>query len=636
MNSFLKKITRSKTDNGYTLFLTLLGASLYLFLFSLKYISKELGSGSLGETAYIIVTTFLNPVYLAIVILFPLCYLLFKLLPSLLFKLLFFPLMGVFVSYVYIDSIVFNLFKFHVNSFVLKVLGQKDALMVLGIGAVEIGAIVLMIIGGTLVAFFLYNWISHSSLQAIASGLLRGTIRKLVFVVFIFSVIFVDKSYFAWLIYNKSTSMAILAKKIPLYIPAEAGREFKSYGFAPPPPQGPQAARQSAEDAIHYPLAPFVSTKKPGRSLPNIILLMSDTFRSDVYNPKVMPNSIRVLEKRSSNFVNHFSGSNGTTEGLFTLLYGLPATYMGYFSKAEVSPILFDALLANNYQIKIFSSKSLGWMGTDQVVFSTVKEYIVDELHRDSVKSDKMINERAIATLETHAKNPEAPLFLMVFYDSPHLPHFSHPEFKKFVPDETSLIFDPSDKEQRIRGYNQYWNAVNYVDHLLDSIYKKLEEHGYFDNSVILLTGDHGSEKYEHGHWGHASAFTNEQLRVPMVVSLPNRSGITPKTISRLTSHMDFSVTLLELMGETYDSKLHSIGKSLFDKSPRGYIIAGGITNRVLIDKKYKIDYTPFEMVSYYKVTDFNDIPVKNSDLIIKQYTPKILRMFDDFSRFMQ
>jgi len=64
-------------------------------------------------------------------------------------------------------------------------------------------------------------------------------------------------------------------------------------------------------------------------------------------------------------------------------------------------------------------------------------------------------------------------------------------------------------------------------------------------------------------------------------------------------------------------------------------IIADGMANRVLIDTVYKIDYTPFEGISYYKVTDADDNKVANPDQIIACYTPKILKIFGDFQKFL-
>jgi membrane-anchored protein YejM (alkaline phosphatase superfamily) len=632
MKLSLKKLLKSDREDGYTIFLCLMFIALYLFVFSLFYLAEDILSSSLSETAYMITTTFLNHIYL-LTIIYPFIYLLYRILPTALFKPLFVLFLGLFATYVYLDSIIYNLFKFHVNSFILKVLGQKGALQVLGLGFYELIIVSSFVILGVIISFFIFNWLSHSKIQLWFSNLLRSPLRIVIFTLIFTIVMIGEKGYYAWLVYNRVPEVIVLSKKVPLYVPPQAGRIFKKLGFTLKNNSDHLPAIKVAKKQINYPLQPYTPKKIPSQKLPNVILLMSDALRSDVYNRETMPNSTKFFQDKAINFTNHFSGSNGTTEGLFSLLYGLPATYMGYFSKADVSPVFFDFLLANRYEIKIFSSKSLGWMGTDQVIFSTVKEYIVDELDHSSIISDQMVTAQALTTIDEHAKNQQNPLFLMVFYDSTHLPHFKYPEVKKFLPEDTTLIFDPSDKKQRIRGVNEYKNAVYFVDQLFGQIYKKLEQLGYSNKSIIILTSDHGSEKYEHGHWGHASAFTNEQLHTPLLLSVP---GLGSSVIDRLTSHMDVMVTLLELMGETYKPEYHSIGRSLLKGATRDYILAGGMANRVLMDGKYKIDYTPFEVISYYKVTDASDNPVADADKIIEQYTPKILNMFDDFQRFLK
>ena len=59
----------------------------------------------------------------------------------------------------------------------------------------------------------------------------------------------------------------------------------------------------------------------------------------------------------------------------------------------------------------------------------------------------------------------------MLFYDSPHLPHFKDVRFKKFIPDERDANFNPNNKEERINGFNAYKNSANYIDSLLINIF---------------------------------------------------------------------------------------------------------------------------------------------------------------------
>lgn len=616
-------------DNGYTLFLFFCAISLVVSISSVTYFRDDLFANRVLEILFSILTTFLNPLYILLFLFVPF-YILFRILPRFLFKPFLFVLSGSFFTYLYVEWLVFNQFKFHTNSFVLRILQQPDALEVLGIGALEITLMSLAVLAGTAASWVMYRLISWSPLPVWVSRILRGKLRKLGLVLLLFVIFTADKTAYAWYLYTKNATVYLLANDIPLYIPAQAGTVFENLGLKVPESNKPSL--KILKSRVKYPLKPYQTTVKDPKKLPNIILLMADALRPDMIDPEIMPVTHRFATEKSVRYHRHFSGSNGTTQALFTMFYGLPSRYMDFFSRAEVSPVFFDALLQNNYQLTLLSSKSLGWLGTDHLVFFRVKDYIQDDLHVNSITSDEMVTRRALKTIDNHSRQQDRPLFLMVFYDSTHLPHFTDKRYKKFLPDDPSLVFNVRSESDRMKGMNEYRNAANFVDDQFAKLLDRLERGGYMENSVIYITADHGSEKYEHGHWGHASAFTNEQLMVPSILHIP---GGRPGNVNRLTSHADLTVTLMELMGETYDPGLHSLGQSLLDPSPRDYIIADGMANRVLIDGNYKIDYTPFEGISYYKVTDAEDNAIEDPDAVIDQYSPKILKMFDDFQKFL-
>src|SRR5439155_1407290 len=81
--------------------------------------------------------------------------------------------------------------------------------------------------------------------------------------------------------------------------------------------------------------------------------------------------------------------------------------------------------------------------------------------------------------------------------------------------------------ERRLRVYNRYRNAVHYADSLVGTMLDALVRRGLLDDTIVLVTGDHGEEFNEHGYWGHNGAFTPDQVHVPLVLHLP-RSRATP------------------------------------------------------------------------------------------------------------
>jgi len=100
---------------------------------------------------------------------------------------------------------------------------------------------------------------------------------------------------------------------------------------------------------------------------------------------------------------------------------------------------------------------------------------------------------------------------------------------------------------------------------VLGRILEAIQASSLFENTIIVVTGDHGEEFEECGHFGHTSAFTPEQVKVPFLMCGP---GITPGVESLPTSHMDFAPTILELMGASPAGRdSWALGKNLLSPS---------------------------------------------------------------------
>ena len=98
---------------------------------------------------------------------------------------------------------------------------------------------------------------------------------------------------------------------------------------------------------------------------------------------------------------------------------------------------------------------------------------------------------------------------------------------------------------------------MNYSDHVVGEFLDVIEKRDLLKNSIIIITSDHGAEFYEHGFWGHNSAFTKAQVMAPFILYLPGKDA---KKIDAITSHLDIAPPLLELMGSSTNHDNHSLG----------------------------------------------------------------------------
>ena len=115
-------------------------------------------------------------------------------------------------------------------------------------------------------------------------------------------------------------------------------------------------------------------------------------------------------------------------------------------------------------------------------------------------------------------RDVKKPFFAFLFFDAPHGPYIYPDEFDRYKPSNRSPNYVTTGKKEALPLYNSYRNAVCFDDHLVGKVLGEVKKRGLLEDTVILITGDHGEEFYESGFWGHTSAFSKYQSRVSYVL----------------------------------------------------------------------------------------------------------------------
>jgi len=135
----------------------------------------------------------------------------------------------------------------------------------------------------------------------------------------------------------------------------------------------------------------------------------------------------------------------------------------------------------------------------------------------------------------------------------------------------------------------------------------------------------------EKGRWGHHSAFSEEQIRVPLILHVP---GVAPAVVDRLTSHLDLPATVLPRLGVKNPSADYCLGFDLVSGPPREWVMVSGWTEVVFIDGEYK---AVFPVKSYNmakrEVTTSNDAPADKSAFLSTR-RDKVIQFLADIKRF--
>lgn len=142
------------------------------------------------------------------------------------------------------------------------------------------------------------------------------------------------------------------------------------------------------------------------------------------------------------------------------------------------------------------------------------------------------------------ARNPEipdgAPIFSMnSMYELRHYDGFNH------IGHPTSAF---RMNEDTIRTLRQgYYASVSYVDALLGDLISHLKKLGIYDNTIIVVWGDHGWKLGDHNSWGKMTNY-NIDLKVPVIIRSPNHRNRGVQTHA-LTELVDLFPTICELAG---------------------------------------------------------------------------------------
>jgi arylsulfatase A-like enzyme len=87
-----------------------------------------------------------------------------------------------------------------------------------------------------------------------------------------------------------------------------------------------------------------------------------------------------------------------------------------------------------------------------------------------------------------------------------------------------------------------------YVDHYIGRILDELREDERYDDTLIILTSDHGEGFWEHGFISHSKTPFDELCRVPLIVKLPD-SAQAGRRVKEMVGLVDLGPTLLEYVG---------------------------------------------------------------------------------------
>jgi arylsulfatase A-like enzyme len=113
-----------------------------------------------------------------------------------------------------------------------------------------------------------------------------------------------------------------------------------------------------------------------------------------------------------------------------------------------------------------------------------------------------------------------------------------------------------------------YAARIKSMDQCFGEFIQFLKDRGIYENSIVILTSDHGDSLGEEGRWGHAYNVVPEVVRVPLIVHLP--TGSRPRFVQQRAPAFltDIAPSLYYLLGHRPVESNPIFGRPLFTESP--------------------------------------------------------------------
>ena len=323
---------------------------------------------------------------------------------------------------------------------------------------------------------------------------------------------------------------------------------------------------------------------RAGSDAPNVIVIVVDTLRADHlstygYERETSP-FLDNLAAEGVRFDNAISPSSWTQPSHASMLTGRYT----YEHQAETKPLddrfatLGEVMQANGYRTAAFSGNTLFFTRRqgfgrgfqhfednyqslpDVFLNSSLYGYILDYYGlRKALKYEGVPYRRAAPDINQSALNWIAqsgkPFFLFINYFDVHDPYTPpEPYLNQYGQTQGGLIngfverYHPELTPEQLQSeIDAYDGSINYVDDQIKDLFGELEQRGLLENTIVVVTSDHGESLGEHGLLQHSASLYRQEIHVPLIVW---GAGVPAgKVMDTPVSTIALPSTILDLLG---------------------------------------------------------------------------------------
>lgn len=295
---------------------------------------------------------------------------------------------------------------------------------------------------------------------------------------------------------------------------------------------------------------------RPSPSGPNVVVVVVDTLRRDHlatygYARQTAPFLDRLA--REGAVFDGLSPSSWTKPATASLLTGLHPLHHQAVGRLDALPepveTLGEILRERGYRTLGVSAN--GWISREFGFDQGFDELLLLDSHDQAEK----VNEQVLPL----AARLEPPFFLYVHYIDPHAPYGPRTAWnggelpaglraQAPVTIESLAPFEMQERPAEVlnRVRDLYDGEIRGADRGIEQLVRALRDQGLMEDTILVVTSDHGEEIGDHGRMSHGLSLYEEVVRVPLVIHAPDRIRAGRYGLASL---LDVLPTLADLVG---------------------------------------------------------------------------------------
>lgn len=501
--------------------------------------------------------------------------------------------------FVFIDNFIYDIYNYHINWFFIEAFlaDEGGEFFDISLKTYFTFSFVAALVAATELLFI---WLV---LKKLARRIHLKNLGK-IFAGLVLLIVVSANVIHSWAYAKNYAAITSLGVHIPLYFPLHsrsiAGNSILN-SFAD---EG--EGNRKVKSNIYYPKNDMQCSAE--NTKPNIIMVVLESWRGDMFGPEITPFTYD-LATQSQWFKEHYSSGSVTTKGIFSLLYGIAPTYMENVvaNNGAGGPVLLNELKQEGYDFGVYPSGDIFRMKLADSSFLPIKKYIDHGKGKDTIEKDYDV----LAKMKALIKDADKPFYGFMFFNSSHHQYYYPERFKKFTPSKNPSLIDFKQGKNPEPYLNHYKNSLFFIDSLIEDLVSTLKENNQWDNTVLIITSDHGEEfgDTQATRFGHGSNFTRFQTHVPLVIHWPGKEA---KSFSHRTASIDVAPTLIkEALGCTNPIEDFSNGESLFKEQSRDVQVMASYYNYAFVTEKGGFIQNPIGLVDSRNNMDQLDPAVK-------------------------